>query len=126
MPNAYFLPNVGNCSGKAGVFGCSAVNEDLINQGVDFNGLIEGWIATRIHPTAPNRGCCFIVKTGGRFVTINNNLEMPPELYPKLQKYGITRSVSEPLWEGTPITLTFTVKGERFSFDNYYLSKADL
>nr|VFK20604.1 MAG: Ubiquinone/menaquinone biosynthesis C-methylase UbiE [Candidatus Kentron sp. LPFa]VFK34548.1 MAG: Ubiquinone/menaquinone biosynthesis C-methylase UbiE [Candidatus Kentron sp. LPFa] len=64
------------------------------------------------------------LKTGGRFVTINGNLEMPPELYPKLQKYGATRSVSEPLREGTPITLTFTVKGERFSFDNYYLSKA--
>nr|VFK14068.1 MAG: hypothetical protein BECKLPF1236A_GA0070988_100999 [Candidatus Kentron sp. LPFa] len=59
----------------------TAVNEDLINEGVDFNGLIEGWIATRIHreeemvdalrlsthPTAPNLSCCFIVKFLHRF-----------------------------------------------------------
>ncbi|MEN8214813.1 MAG: methyltransferase domain-containing protein [Pseudomonadota bacterium] len=64
------------------------------------------------------------LKTGGRFLTINGNLDMPPEIYPKWQKYGFTKSISGPLEEGTPITLTFTAEGKQFSFDNYYLSKA--
>lgn len=64
------------------------------------------------------------LKTGGRFITINGNLDMPPELYPKWQKYGITKSISGPLQEGSPITLTFNVEGQQLSFDNYYLSKA--
>jgi hypothetical protein len=32
--------------------------------------------------------------------------------------------VDEPLTEGTPIKYTFKVDGEKFSFDNYYLSQA--
>ncbi len=66
------------------------------------------------------------LKLGGRFLTINDNLEQPPESYPKCEKYNFTKSISEPLQEGTPITLTFTIpgQGQKFSFDNYYLSKA--
>ena len=66
------------------------------------------------------------LKLGGRFLTINDNLEQPPESYPKCEKYNFTKSISEPLQEGTPITLTFTIpgQGKKFSFDNYYLSKA--
>ena len=64
------------------------------------------------------------LKPGSRFVTINNNLEQSPESYAICEKYGCTKSVSEPLQEGSPITLTFFVDGDKFSFDNYYLSKA--
>lgn len=63
------------------------------------------------------------LKPGGRFITMNNNVDMSPEAYPKWQKYGLTRSVSEPLREGTPITMSFTVNGQPFTFDNYCLSK---
>ncbi len=62
------------------------------------------------------------LKLGGRFLTINDNLEQSPESYPQCEKYNFTKSISEPLAEGTPITLTFTIpgQGQKFSFDNYY------
>ncbi len=65
------------------------------------------------------------LKPGGRFVSINNNVEQPPESYAICEKYGHTKSISKPLQEGTPITLTFTIpdQGQKFSFDNYYLSQ---
>ena len=66
------------------------------------------------------------LKAGGRFVTLNENLEQSPESYAICEKYGYTKSICEPLQEGTPITLTFRIPGDKktFSFDNYYLSKA--
>ncbi|MGK7903297.1 MAG: hypothetical protein AB4352_18190 [Hormoscilla sp.] len=66
------------------------------------------------------------LKPGGRFVAINNNLEMPPEFYPLLEKYGVYRSLSEPLQSGVPINITLKIPGgqETVSFDNYYLSHA--
>jgi toxoflavin synthase len=64
------------------------------------------------------------LKPGGRFVCINENLEQSPESYSICEKYEYTKSISEPLQEGTPITLTFFVNGDKFSFDNYYLSQA--
>ncbi len=64
------------------------------------------------------------LKPGGRFVSINDNVEQLPESYPICKKYGFTKSISEPLHEGTPITLTFSVDGQKFSLIDYYLSKA--
>ena len=66
------------------------------------------------------------LKPGGRFVTINGNLELPPEFYPLLEKYGVYRSVSEPLQPGVPINITLKIPGskETVSFDIYYLSHA--
>ncbi|MBD2682486.1 MULTISPECIES: class I SAM-dependent methyltransferase [Nostoc] len=68
------------------------------------------------------------LKPGGRFVGLNNNLELPREFYHKHEKYGISRKCAQSLKEGTPITLTLTIldDGESISisFDNYYLSKA--
>ena len=65
------------------------------------------------------------LKPGGRFLTINNNLQQCPESYGICEKYGYTKSISETLQEGTPITLTFRIPGDNktVSFDNYYLSK---
>ncbi len=63
------------------------------------------------------------LKPNSRFVGINNNLEQTPESYPLCTKYGFTKSISQPLAEGVPITLTFFVDGQKFSFDNYYLSR---
>ena len=66
------------------------------------------------------------LKQGCRFVSINDNFEQSPESYVICEKYGYTKSISEPIKEGTPITLTFRIPGDNktFSFDNYYLSKA--
>lgn len=67
------------------------------------------------------------LKPSGRFVSINDNLELPPEYYPICDKYGAcSRSVAGPLQEGTPITLTFTTPGgdQKFTLYAYYLSKA--
>ena len=65
------------------------------------------------------------LKPGGRFVTINDNLQQCPESYGICEKYGYTKSISKTLQEGTPITLTFRTPGDNktVSFDNYYLSK---
>ncbi|MEH2356575.1 class I SAM-dependent methyltransferase [Nostoc sp.] len=66
------------------------------------------------------------LKPGGRFVSLNNNLELLPEFYDKHQKYGIVRKCAQSLKEGTPITLTLSIPddGESINIDNYYLSKA--
>jgi toxoflavin synthase len=67
------------------------------------------------------------LKPHGRFVTLNGNLDLPAEIYPKHQKYSLipfTKSISGSLQEGTPITLTFDIDGEQFSFDIYCLSKS--
>lgn len=64
------------------------------------------------------------LKPGGRFVTVNNNSEQPPASYLTTEKYGFIKSVDEPLTEGTAIKHTFKLDGKKFSFDNYYLSRA--
>ncbi|GAB4302079.1 MAG: hypothetical protein Fur0025_42660 [Oscillatoriaceae cyanobacterium] len=64
------------------------------------------------------------LKPGGRFVSINGNLELPPEFYPRIKKYGYTKSIAGNLEESKPIKLIYFVDGETFSFDNYYLSQS--
>ena len=63
------------------------------------------------------------LKPNGRFVGINDNVEQAPESYPLCSKYGLTKSISESLAEGVPITLTFSVNGQKFSLYDYYLSR---
>ena len=63
------------------------------------------------------------LKRGGRFVSINDNSEQPPESYLCSEKYGFVKSITKPLQEGTPITYTITIDKQTFSFDNYYLSR---
>jgi ubiquinone/menaquinone biosynthesis C-methylase UbiE len=63
------------------------------------------------------------LKPGGRFVTVNNNIEQSPDSYLKTEKYGVIKSISQPLQAGTAITLTLLIDDQKISFDNYYLSK---
>jgi len=63
------------------------------------------------------------LKSGSRFVGINNNPDQPPESFPICEKYGFTKSISGPLKEGTAITYEFFRSGQKFSFDNFYLSR---
>lgn len=62
------------------------------------------------------------LNSGGRFVSINNNPDQPPESFPICEKYGFTKSLSGPLKEGAAITYEFFRSGQKFQFDNYYLS----
>ncbi|MBD2450334.1 class I SAM-dependent methyltransferase [Nostoc sp. FACHB-152] len=66
------------------------------------------------------------LKPGGRFVTINNNESQSPSSYLATEKYGFIKSIDSPLIEGTPIKYTFTISASdnKFSFYNYYLSRA--
>lgn len=64
------------------------------------------------------------LKPGGRFVCLNNNSEQLPESYLKTEKYGFIKTISRHFQEGTPIKFIMSADGQKFSFDNYYLSKA--
>ena len=66
------------------------------------------------------------LKPSGRFVGLDNNGEQPPSSYSLCSKYGFTKSISQPLEEGTPITITFTNPDtqEKFSIEDYYFSQA--
>ena len=63
------------------------------------------------------------LKPGGRFVSINNNPDQPPESFPACKKYGFAKRISGPLEEGVTITYEFHRKGQKFSIANYYLSR---
>ena len=63
------------------------------------------------------------LKANGRFVSVNGNSEQPPDSYPLCEKYGLSQSISETLTEGTPITVTFSMEGQKFNLINYYLSQ---
>ncbi|MBK4730010.1 class I SAM-dependent methyltransferase [Oxynema sp. CENA135] len=63
------------------------------------------------------------LKSDGRFVTINDNSEQDPISYQDCAKYGYIKGVTQPLEEGTPITLTFFLEGETFEIVNYHLSR---
>jgi SAM-dependent methyltransferase len=63
------------------------------------------------------------LKSGGRFVSFNNNPDQPPESFPLCKKYGFTKSISGPLKEGTAITYDFFRHGQKFRIENYYLGR---
>nr|VFK02381.1 MAG: Ubiquinone/menaquinone biosynthesis C-methylase UbiE [Candidatus Kentron sp. H]VFK02451.1 MAG: Ubiquinone/menaquinone biosynthesis C-methylase UbiE [Candidatus Kentron sp. H]VFK05442.1 MAG: Ubiquinone/menaquinone biosynthesis C-methylase UbiE [Candidatus Kentron sp. H] len=65
------------------------------------------------------------LRSGGHFVTLNNNNDQTSDFSPKLVKYGYTINIPEPLMEGVPITIIQKMEGgEEVCFDNYYLSNA--
>jgi SAM-dependent methyltransferase len=63
------------------------------------------------------------LKSGGRFVSINNNPDQSVESFPVCKKYGFTKNIFGPLQEGAAITYEFFRQGQKFRFDNYYLSR---
>ena len=62
------------------------------------------------------------LKSGGRFVSMNNNPAQAPETFPYCAKYGFTKTAEGPLMEGAVITYHFFRRGQEFYIDNYYLS----
>ena len=63
------------------------------------------------------------LKPAGRFVSINNNPDQPPESFPTCRKYGFIKRTSGPMKEGSAITYEFYRQGQKFRIDNYYLSR---
>lgn len=70
------------------------------------------------------QGLAVNLKSGGRFVAINHNLELSPECYPRLEKYGRRQMMKGPRQEGTPITVTIFNVTEETTFIDFYLSQA--
>lgn len=66
------------------------------------------------------------LKPGGRFVTVNNHPEQPPEFYPDCRKYGFLKTLPDgPPREGAPVDWTFFLNdGSDFTITNYILSTA--
>jgi toxoflavin synthase len=62
------------------------------------------------------------LRSGGRFVTVNNNPAQSPQRFAATKKYGFVKSAREQLRPGTPIMYTIFQDGGSFTFDNYYLS----
>jgi SAM-dependent methyltransferase len=63
--------------------------------------------------------------SGGRFVTLNNNVHLDLEFYNdrEYEKYGaFPRALSEPVQEGTVIRWTMVMGDQQFQVDNYHLS----
>lgn len=65
------------------------------------------------------------LKPGGRFVALNNNVDLPPESYKRLEKYKYHRNKAlSSFEEGMAIpSLAFEVNGEQIVIDDYYLSQ---
>jgi SAM-dependent methyltransferase len=63
------------------------------------------------------------LKPGGRFVSINNNPDQPPDSFGTCKKYGFIKTISEPLQDGAAITYEFYKAGQKFRIENYYLSR---
>jgi SAM-dependent methyltransferase len=64
------------------------------------------------------------LKPGGRFVTVNNNPEQPPEQFALGRPYGFVKSMAGELREGTPITFTIFLDSGPIDITNYHLSVA--
>jgi ubiquinone/menaquinone biosynthesis C-methylase UbiE len=64
------------------------------------------------------------LKSGGRFLAINHNLELSPECYPRIEKYGRRQTMRGPRIEGTPIAVTLFNGMEESTFTDFYLSQA--
>ena len=101
---------------------------------LDILGSFDLVVASYLLNHAPNRegllSMCQTIsahlKPNGRFVSLNNNGSQPPSSYSLCSKYGFTKSISQPLKEGTPITITFTNPDtkKQISVEDYYLSQA--
>lgn len=96
-----------------------------------FDRVLASFLLNHAQTTEQLLGMCrsiFInLNAGGLFQALNNNLELSPADYFRLEKYGRKQSISEPLVEGTPITVTLFGHEEdapACSFVDFYLSKA--
>ncbi|PSB23788.1 class I SAM-dependent methyltransferase [Stenomitos frigidus] len=99
----------------------------------DFDLVVSSYLLNCLPTQALLRKACQTIfanlKPGGRFVTVNDNVQQAPETYALCERYGCMKSLAHPLEpgtsleEGTPILLSFSIEGQPFSFNNYYFSR---
>jgi SAM-dependent methyltransferase len=82
------------------------------------------YAATRRDLQAMSSAIGRALKSGGRFVGVNNNPEHPPEHFASSRKYGFVKSTPGALREGAPITYTIFLEGRSIDITNYWLSTA--
>jgi toxoflavin synthase len=61
------------------------------------------------------------LRSGGRFVTVNQNPALDFRAAPSYRTYGFETTVAGEWREGTPITWTFYLDDGAFSIENYHL-----
>lgn len=66
------------------------------------------------------------LKRGGRFVTVNNNPDDPPDNFQTGRGYGYTKRLEGPLIEGAPIIWSFHLTEGTIEVTNYYLTNASV
>jgi toxoflavin synthase len=87
----------------------------LFNHARDFDELLEMARAAVRH-LAPD----------GRLVAVNSRGDQPASAYPKITKYGFSKSTPGELVEGAPITITFHVDNGDFSVVNTCLYQSTM
>jgi SAM-dependent methyltransferase len=69
------------------------------------------------------RSIACLLKPGGRFVTVNNNPDEPPEHFASGRAYGYDKRLRGELKEGAPIVWEFFLPDGPIEVTNYYLSR---
>lgn len=64
------------------------------------------------------------LKPGGRFILINENVAQTPDQYQGYERYGYTKTITQPWQEGSVITYTMSTGTEELQFKGYYWSQA--
>jgi SAM-dependent methyltransferase len=66
------------------------------------------------------------LKPGGRFVTVNNNPDDPPDNFETGRAYGYSKRLEGPLEEGAPIVWRFHLPEGAIEVTNFYLTLATM
>jgi SAM-dependent methyltransferase len=66
------------------------------------------------------------LEPGGRFVTVNNDPDDPPENFETGQAYGYSKRLEGPLEEGAPIVWQFHLPEGTIEVTNFYLTLATM
>lgn len=66
------------------------------------------------------------LRPGGRFVTVNNHPDDPPENFENGRAYGYSKRLEGPLEEGTPIVWRFHLPEGGIEVTNFYLKLATM
>ena len=70
------------------------------------------------------RACHDALRSGGRFVGLNDNVPNPPPASARWEKYGLERSCADPPAEGDIVRYTLINNdGSRFDVQNFYLRR---
>lgn len=99
-----------------------------LDLGERFDLVTAGYLLNYAATEAELLAMCQVIarhlRPGGRFVTVNNNSDQPPESFDQDRPYGFVKHLVGELREGAPINYTFFLDEGPFEITNYYLSVA--